>query len=454
MDIIKENIDALNATIKVHVVKEDYEEKINKVLKDYKRKMNMPGFRPGMVPFNLVKKMYYKPVLADELNNLVIDSVFKYIYDEKLEILGEPLPDEKDEKPIDLDNDTEFDFAFNIGLSPQFDLKVSAKDKIPYYIIKVDKEGLNKAIENIQQRYGDFVKTDVSDDKSFIKGSVIQLDEENNPAEEGIINEDSSLSVAVIKDSKIQSSFVARKENDVIDFDIKKAFPNDTEIAAILKTDKDKSADISGNFRFTIKEINTFKKAEVNQELFDKMYGKDIVKSEEEFKDKITDEMKTMYTNDSDYKFNIDVKDYLVKKHKFDLPAEFLKRWLLKINKEKYSKEDIDKEFDNFEKDLKWQLIGNRIRKENSIEVNEEEIKDHARQVALMQYRQYGISNVPDDILNNYVTQILANEQEKRRIADMVSDQKVFKYLKENVKLDEKEITLEKFNKMFEDQKN
>ena len=453
MNIVKENTDALNAVLKVHVTKEDYDGKVENILKDYRRKANIPGFRPGKVPFGMIKKMYYKPVLADELNKIVIDSVFKYIYDEKLEILGEPLPTENEEKPIDLENDTEFDFAFDIGLSPEFELNVSNKDKITYYKIKVDKEAVEKSVENICQRFGSFTTVDAVNEKTFLKGTIIQLDENNLPIEDGYKNEESSVSVEVIKDEKIKKDFIGKQKGEKLIFDLKKAFPNDTEIAAILRIDKKIAEEITGNFEFEIKEITEYHKSEINQALFDKAYGEGTISSEDEFRNKISEEMETMYKNDSDYKFNMDAKDFFVKKHKLELPVEFLKRWLLKINKEKYSQEQIDNEFSAFDIDMKWQLISNKIVKANNIEVIEEEILNHAKQVALMQYRQYGIQNVPEDILTNYANQILQNEQEKRKIKDMVLDQKVFQYLKENVKLDEKEITLEKFNKLFEEPK-
>jgi trigger factor len=453
MNIVKENTDALNAVIKVHVTPEDYNEKVETILKDYRRKANIPGFRPGKVPFGMIKKIYYKPVLADELNKLVIDSVFKYIYEEKLEILGEPLPAEKEEDPIDFDNDTEFNFAFDIGLSPVFELKISTKDKIPYYSIKVDEETITKHIENIRQRYGSFKTVDDVTENAYLKGILKQVGPNNEPLEDGLQNEESSLAVKIIKDEKIKKEFIGKKKGDKMVFDLKKAFPNDTEIAGLLRIDKDVAKDISGNFEFEILEISDFEKAQLDQSLFDKVYGEGNVRSEEEFKNKVIEEIKGAYALDSDYKFKLDAKDHFIDKFKLELPAEFLKRWLVRINKDKYTAEDIDKDFDKFEKDLHWQLISSRIVKENGIKVEEEETKAQAKKYALMQYQQYGIPNVPDEMLENFAGQILQNEDEKRKISDMVLDQKVFNYLKESVKLDEKEISLEKFNKLFEELK-
>jgi len=454
MNIVKENTDALNAVIKLNVIKEDYEKKVEDKLKDYRRKANIPGFRPGKVPAGMIKKMYYKPVLAEELNKIVSESLFKYIYDEKLEILGEPLPTEKeDEKPIDFDNDTEFDFSFDIGLSPEIELKISTKDKIPYYKIKVDKDAIEKSMDNIAQRYGSFKTIDTVNEKSVLKGEIKQLDENGAPMENGHKNEESSISVAVIKDDSIKKEFLGKKKDDILKFDLKKAFPNDTEIAAILRIDKDKATDITGEFEFAIQEVTEYEKAEVNKELFDKAYGEGTVTTEEEFRNKISEELKNIYKADSDYKFNMDAIDHFIKKHKLELPIEFLKRWMLKSNEDKFTAEELEKDFPKFEKDLKWQLIRNKITKENNIEVNEEEALAQSKKLVLNQYRQYGISDLPDDILTNSANQVLQNEQEKRRVYEMVSDQKVFQYLKESVKLDEKEITLEKLGKLFEESK-
>ena len=450
MNIVKENVDELNAVVKLTVEATDYEEKVNNVLKDYRRKARIDGFRPGKVPFGMIKKMYYKPVLVDEVNKIVIDNLYKYISEENLEILGEPLPSENEQKTIDFDNDTNFEFVFDLGLSPQFELKLSPKDKIPFYTIKVEKKTIDETVTNYTKRFGKLESIDKAGEKSFLKGTFSEIDENNNIVEEGIKSEGTSLSVELIKDDKIKNQFVGLKKGDTINFDIKKAFPNNTEIASILKIDKEQVETVPAMYQLEVAEVTDFKDAEINQELFDKAFGEGKINSEEEFRARLKEDITKGFAQDSDYRYKVDAKDFLLNKHKIEIPEKFLKRWLLAVNKEKYTKEDIDKEWDKFEKDLKWQLIKGKIAKGNEMNAGDDEIIEYAKKFARMQYQQYGIMDIPDDHLTTYAQQMTRKPEEKNRIAEIVIEDKVYEYVKENSKVDEKEVTLEKFNKLFE----
>jgi trigger factor len=313
MNITRENVDELNAVLKLELVKEDYEERVNSVLKDYKKKANIPGFRPGKVPFGMIQKMYGKPVLVEELNKLVSESLSKYLVEEKLNILGEPLPHDGENKPMDFDKDTEFEFMFDLGLAPEFDLKLSSKDKVPFYNIKVDDEMIDKYVDNYTQRFGEMVHVDSIEEKDVLTAKIVQLDENDKILEGGIFVEEARMATDVIADKNIKKTVLAAKKGDELVFDLKKAYPNDTEIAALLKIKAEEVSNVSGNFKVTVEEIQRFNKAEVNQALFDKIYGEGNVKSVEEFRAKISDEASVNLKNDSEYRFKVDTKEILVK---------------------------------------------------------------------------------------------------------------------------------------------
>ena len=453
MNITRENIDNLNAVLKIEIEKSDYEDRVKKILADYRKKAVIKGFRPGKVPAGMINKMYGKPVLVDEVNKLLSESVANYIKDENLNILGEPLPSENDQKHIDWDSDDVFEFKIDVALVPEFELKLTNKDKIPYYEIKVDDKLIETYTDSYQRRFGQMIPADKLQEKEMFKASLQQLDAVGNIDEEGITHDEGVLSLDRIQDDTIKKELTGAKVGDVINLNIKKALQNDTEISSLLHIKKEEVEELSPEFQLIIKEITKFEKAIVNQELFDKVYGEGNVKSEEEFYTRIKEEIKTNLAQESDYKFRMDAKNELIKKHEFELPTEFLKRWLLASNEGKVSKEDLEKDFGGFEEDLKWQLIKNKISKENELKVSEEEIKDFAREVARGQYRQYGLSDVPDEHLDNFVTEILSRDEERRKIVERKHEDKVVDHVKETVKLDKKEISSEKFKKLVEENK-
>lgn len=453
MNITKENIDDLNAILTVQLEKADYEEKVNTVLKDYRKKAKIDGFRPGKVPFGLINKMYRKPVLVEEVNKLVSQSISKYLVDEKLNILGDPLPNEEKTSSIDWDSQTDFEFAFDLGIAPEVNIKVSGRDKVPSYTILVDDAQIDKYVESYTERMGGLEATEASSEKSVITGNISELDAEGNVVEDGISVEGVSFSVDIVKDEKIQKSLIGVKADDVLTVDLKKAYPNDTELSGMLNITKEEVAAIENSFQVTVGEIKDFKAAEVNQELFDKIYGPETVKSEEEFRAKIAEDAAGHFKLDSAFRFKIDVKKALLKKFKGELPADFLKRWLLAVNQDKFTPEQVDEEFDKFEDDLKWQLIKDNFAKEQEMSVSEEEIKEGAIAQARQMFMQYGMGNVPDEHLESFAKNILEKQEEVRKIHETKLEDKVVEYLKTVVKVDEKEISLDDFNKLFEKDK-
>ncbi len=450
MNITKENIDALNATLKVRIGEEDYNDRVDEILKDYRKKVTMDGFRPGKVPAGLVRKMYRTPVMVEEINKLVSESVSNYLKEENIQILGDPLPSEKQERDIDWENQREFEFDFDLGLAPELEINLSQKDKIPLYEIQVDKKMIEDTKESYARRMGEMIPLEQIEGGESLKGDFHQIDPEGNPIEEGIHSHDAAFSLEVLRDDKTKTAFMARRKGESVDLDVRRSFPNDTEIASLLKIDKSTVPEISPNFRFTIKEISEFRKAEINQEMWDRLYGQDEVKSMIEFEEKIAEELRRGLSRDSEYRFTIDVKNTLLKKFKFNLPVEFLKRWLVIANKDKFTAEQIEEEFPKFEDDLKWQLIRDQIAGDREIKVEADEIKASAREVALMQFQQYGMMNVPAENLENYASEMLKNEDERRRIVERVMEKKVIHYIRNSVRVDNKQITIEKFNKLFE----
>lgn len=449
MNITKENIDDLNAVLKVQVEKNDYEEKVDKVLRDYRRKANIKGFRPGMVPIGLIKKMYGKAVQIDEINKAVTEGIQKYFTDEKIEILGDPLPKADENEKNDFDTQDSFSFTFELGLTPSFDIKLNKKNKVVSYEIEADEKMKKDYLENYTRRYGRFEKSDLSEEKDMLKGKIEALDEDGNPKPGGLFADDTTLSIDVIKDKKIKKLFIGKTVADTIDFDLRKALPNDYEIAGLLKRQKDEVAGLEGNFRYTINEISRFKPAEVNQELFDRIYGEGAVSSEEEFRNRIDSEIAENLKQESDYKLSLDVKKLALEKTEFDLPEDFLKRWLLKVN-EKTTQEQVDKEFESFRNDLRWQLIKNKMARQNEIKITEEELLKEAEKITRYQFSQYGLFYSTDEQVTNYAKETLKREEDAKRIADKILEEKVNGLLKETVKIENKKVSLEEFNKLFE----
>ena len=448
MNITKENIDDLNAVLKISVEKPDYDGNVEKVLRDYRKKANIKGFRPGMVPIGLIKKMYGKAVQIDEINKLVTENIQKFLTDEKIEILGDPLPRTDDREKIDFDTQESFTFSFDLGLAPAFDIKLSNKNKVPYYEIAADEKMKNDYLENYTRRYGKFEKADLSEVKDMLKGKIEALDADGNPVPDGLRVDDTTLSIDIIKNEKIKKHFIGKAENDVIDFDLRKAFPNDNEISGLLKKQKDEVKEINGDFRFTINEISRFYPADINQELFDRIYGEGVISSEEEFRKKIEEEITVNLKNESDYKLSLDLKKTALEKTDFMLPEDFLKRWLLKVN-EKTTEDQIEKEFGTFKQDLKWQLIRNKIARMYEVKITEEELRKEAENITRYQFRQYGLFYATDEQVTNYAKETLKREEDAKRIADKILEEKVISLLKGMVKLDAKTVSIEEFNKLF-----
>lgn len=451
MNIVKENINDLTAVLKVNITKEDYSQKVEDVIKDYRKKARIDGFRPGKVPTGLIQKMYGKGILVEEVNKLISESLTNYIRDEKLNLLGEPLPS-MNQKTADFDNETEFEFSFDVAIAPEVEIKISKKDKVPYYDIKVDDKLLESYTDNYARKFGEFKDVEEAADKEMLSGNFKQLNEEGNILEDGIKADDVRITIEYIKDEDIKKVFAGKKVGDVVNFDVRKAYPSDAEIASMLRINKEKAKEINGDFQFEITKIQRFEKSEINQDFYDKAFGKDVIKSEAEFKAKVTEEIKANFVRETDYRFMIDAKQVFVEKINPELPVEFLKRWLTAINEGKFTAEQIEEEFPKFEEDLKWQLIKDQIIRNNEIKVEESEVIDAAKEVTAAQFAQYGLTNLPSEQLEQYAMEILKKDGERRNLYEKKFEDKVVAFIKDSVKLDNKEVTIEEFQKLWENE--
>ncbi len=450
MNIVRKDLDQNNATITLSIEKVDYAEKVDKTLRDYRKKANIPGFRPGMVPVGLVKKMYGKAVLAEEINKLVSDNLYKYIRENNVNNLGEPLPNETEQKPIDFDTQEDFEFVFDLGIAPEFEVELTKKDKVKFYAITVSDEMIENQVKSYTGRYGKYIQEEVVEEKDMLKGELLEM-ANGKVNESGIKVQDATLTAAYMKDDAQKALFVGAKKGDVITFNPAKAFESEVEISSLLKISKDAAKAIDADFQLKIEGITRYQESEVDQELFDKVYGEGVVKSEEEFRAKIKENIQENLVADSEYKFGLDAQEMLVAKfNNLSFPETFLKRWVLASN-EKFTAEMLEEDYPKMIADLKWQLIKGKLIKSSNINIESNDVEEFAKKMAKAQFAQYGMIGMDDEIIANYAKDMMKKEETVQTIVDRVTDQKIFAVIKEAVKLDNKEVSIEDFNKMFEE---
>lgn len=444
MNVVQQPLGEQTAVLKIEVSKSDYQDNVKKALNDYRRKANINGFRPGMAPMSMIQKMYGHSVLIDEINKLVSDALNNHITNEKLNILGEPIPYEEGQAPIDWENQEDFEFSYEIGIAPEIDVKLSKRDKLPKYVIAVSEEDKQRQLENIMQRYGKFVDTEEAGEDDLLKVDLAQ------EGENALNVEDTYISLKVLTNDELKKPFLKKKVGDTIKVDVKKTFTNEADLAALLKVKKEELEAIDPTFTATVKEVRHFENAALNQELFDKLYGEGVVTSEEQLMERIESEIRRAYDEESEYKILLDAKDKLVKKAKIELPESFLKRWLLIINEGKVTQEQIDQEFEHFANDLRWQLIKDAIGKAQEFKIEEADIMEHAKRMARYQFAQYGLNNMSEEHLENFAKRLLEDQKQAKGIVEKVYEDKVISYIKNAVNLEEKEISVEDFGKLFE----
>ena len=448
MNISLENVDKVSAVLTVKIEKADYQEKVEKALKSLRQKVNMPGFRKGMVPMSLVKKQYGISVLAEEIDKLLQEKVFEYIRENKVNMLGTPLPKEN---AVDFATAEDFEFAFDIALAPEFNVEVSNADTVDYYNIDVTDEMVDQQVKMYTQRTAKYDKVEEYQDGDMIKGLLAELDENGNTKEGGIQVEGAVMMPSYIKNDDQKAIFNGVKINTVVTFNPSVAFDgNEAEIASLLKVKKEQVAELKGNFSFQVEEITRMVPAELNQELFDNVFGEGAVSSEEEFRAKIKEGIAKQFESDSDYKFLIDVREYLVNKiGKLEFPDALLKRIML-LNNEEKGEAFVAENYDKSIEELTWHLIKEQLLKNNDIKVEQADVMNMAKEATRIQFAQYGMLNIPEDVLENYAKEMLKKQESVEGLVNRAAESKLSAALKAKATLNHKTVSMEEFNKMFE----
>ena len=451
MNISFENVDKVSALLTMKIEKSDYEEKVEKALKDFRKKANLPGFRPGQVPMGLLKKRFGTEILADEINKILSQELYKYIREQKVNILGEPMANEEKTPAIDFATQEEFTFAFDIALAPEFDAKLSAKDKLNYYTINVDEAMVDQQIQAYCQRGGQYQKVDSYQDNDMVKGLLAQLDKKGNTLEGGIQVENAVMLPNYMKNDDEKAKFEGAKVNDVIVLNPSKAYNgSDVELASLLKISKEEAANVKSDFSFQVSEITRFEPAALDKALFDQVLGEGVAKNEKEFRAHIAEDMKKSFVADSDYKFLQDLRAYLVGRiGELEYPEAQLKRIMKQNNADKddaYIEENFKASLD----ELTWHLIKEQLSDQFELKVEQADVLETAKAATRMQFAQYGMTNLPDDVLTNYANEMLKNKQQAEGLVARAVENKIVAKAKETVKLTEKAVSLEEFNKLFE----
>lgn len=443
MQINQSEMKDLQAVLTLTIEPADYQEKVQKDLKQIRQKANVPGFRPGMVPMGLVKKMYGKGVLADVLNKVVGEQLSKYIDDNNLKVLGDPLPNNELTPEMDLDNQDTFTFAFDIAVAPEFDAKLNGHNKLTQYVITVTDEMVDKQVNSYAERFGEYVDAEEVQDGDMLKGLLTEQ------KEGGIVKEDAVLMPAYMKDDAQKALFQGAKKGDVVTFNPAAAYGSEVEVSSLVGISKEEAKDLTSDFTFEIQTITRHQPAAIDGELFAKVYGENNVKDEADFRARVKAEIEANMAEDAKYKFGLDAKAAVMKKMEgLQFPEAFLKRWVLATN-EKMTQEELDKDFPAMLEELKWHLAKDQLMKAFEVKVEKEDVEAYAREVARMQFMQYGLMHVEDAYLNNFAQEMLKKEDQLRGIVERVAENKIYDALRSVAKVEEKAISHEDFGKLF-----
>ena len=451
MKISFENPDKINGLLTIVVEEEDYKNDVEKTLKDYRKKANVPGFRPGQAPMGMIKRQFGPSVKMDAVNKLIGQQIYKYVQDNKIQMLGEPLTSEK-QAPVDIEKDGPYTFMFDIAVAPEMKVSLTGRDKVDYYKIVVDDKTIDQQVEMLASRAGCYEKAENYEGNDMLKGDLRELDENGNTKEGGITVESAVLMPSYIKVDEQKNLFEGAKLGDIITFNPRKAYPdNDTELSQLLKIERDAAKDMVSDFSYQITEIQRFKKHEVNEELFKQVFGEDTdVKDEAAFRAKIAEGLNAQLVNDSDYKFLLDVRAHCEKKvGKLEYPDALLKRIMLANNKDKGEK-FVEDNYEQSIKELNWHLIKEQLVSAQDIKVDDNDIKETAKEAARAQFAQYGMTNIPEEYIDNYANEIIKKGDSTDALVDRSIDRKLAAVLKGVVKLNEKEVSVEDFNKMMQ----
>ncbi len=454
MDIKFEKTGSVNAEVVITISKEDYAERVEKALKDYRKKASVPGFRPGQAPMGMLKKRFGAEVTAEEVNKLLGEKLYGYIRENNVNILGEPLPSAEKNKDIDFTTQENFTFVFDVALAPEFDAKLSKEDKVDYYTIAVTDEMVDQQVQMYASRAGEYKKVEEYQTKDMVKGTLRELDENGEVKADGVVAEAAVMLPEYMKDEDEKKKFDGQKLGATLVFNPSKAYNgNEVELSSLLKVKKEEVAGLTGDFQYEITEITRFTPAELTQELFDQVMGKDAVKNEEEFRAAIKEGMKNQFKNDSQFKFMIDLRKYLVERvGAVEYPDEMLKR-IMRLNNSDKDEQFIEDNFEKSKDELTWHLIKEQLSDQFEVKVEQADLMETAKKMTRIQFAQYGMNNVPEDMLAQYAQEMLKNKQQSENLVYRTVEDKIAVAALALVTLNEKEVSLEDFNKMFQDEK-
>ena len=446
MNITLQTTDKLNGVVTAVVEPADYQENVKKAIKEFRKNADMPGFRKGMVPEGLIRKKYGTSILAEEMNKLLQSKLYEYIRENKINMLGELMPTEGNDK-IELVDGNTFTFTFDIAIAPEIKVELSAKDKLPYFQVEVEDKVVDAQVQMYRQRGGNYEKVDSYEDNDMVKGAVVEVDKKGNPVEGGVTAEGVVMLPKYFKNEKQKKLFEKAKTNDVITFNPAEAYDNsEAELASLLKIEKEQVAEHKGDFQFTISEITRYVPGPLNQELFDQVFPGGEVKSAEDFSAKIKSQLQEQYDKDADYRFLGDLRNYLFEKvGEVEFPDEKIKK-IMKANAK--NEEEVEANYQKNIESLKWHLIKEQLVEQNQIKVEDTDVIDMAREVTKMQFAQYGLINIPEEYINNSVNEMLKKRETVDNLIDRSIEMKLVKALKEIVKLNVKKVSVEEFNKM------
>lgn len=444
MNIIKEDLNGLNAVLKLKIEESDYHQKVDTILKDYRKKMNMPGFRPGMVPMSVVHKMYGVAVKAEEINKILNDHIYKYLEDQKIEFLGNPIPADDKLGKADFETQKEFIFSYELGLSPKFSINLSDKYKLNKYVIRIDDALVQKNIKDLRRRHGKVSEATVSEENDMLVGIFTELKKENP------LQRQSSIYLEFVEDEAEKKKVIGLKVGDKVTVDPRKLVKEDHDLAVMLGVKEEDLKKYASNFELEIKSIHRVELAEENQDFYDRIFGPGKVNGHDEFIQKTTEELIDIMADFSNKKLKKDVFDYLMDKLKLELPDAFLKKWL-KMSNQALNDEKISEDYEKFSKDMKWMLIENKLVKENNMELRHEEMLDYVKELLKKQYQYYSVPVPEDTVLTEHVNSVLSNEKEAQKLSSELMEKKMYKLFNEKISLKEKELSYDEFLKVLKE---
>lgn len=446
MNITEEKIDSQNALLKIKLEPNDYSAQYNSALKNYRQQMTLPGFRAGKVPMGLVKQRIGKSLLAEELNKVLNENIQKYISEKELQVLGSPIPSESHEEQGNWDDPADFEFVYELGLAPELNVEITKKDKFDFHTIKVDDKMLDEQINNIARRYGKMSEAAKAGANDMLVGDFVELDENDEIVPGGIMNQ-ATISLEFVDEAE-QKKFLGKKTGDDVVVDPHKVSRGHDDLAKMLGVEHHDVHDINTNFKFIIREIKHMEPAELNQEFFDKIFGEGEVKSEKEFREKITADLEKGFMADSDRLFKRDITNKLIADYNPSLPDAFLKKWIRMTNEKPVTAEEVERDYDQYQKSLQWQLIFNKLVENDAIKIKHEEVMERTKQLMASQYAQYGMPAPEDEELEQTALRVLSNQDESRKVYDMLYDEKLIAYIRENATVKEKPVTYDEFVEM------